>query len=112
MGRRFFAGAVFPALFLGATAADAAQSDFRKADPAAIGVSRVAIPEMANGSPGAGVIPVKIDLEGWKGTGGKQEAVIGPSGAAGGSPNGFLCLGDKDCYKKAEKTATAATAAK
>ena len=28
-------------------------------------------------------------------------------GAAGGSPNGFLCLGDKDCYKKAETAAAA-----
>ena len=108
LGRRAFAGAA--ALFLGATAAEAKPGDIRKADQSQIGVSRVTIAPMAQGSPGAGVIPVKVDTDGWKGTGGNQDAVIGPSGAAGGSPNGFLCLGDKDCYKKAEK-ATAARAA-
>ena len=102
MGRRAFASAVIPALFLGATAAEAAPGEIRKANQDSIGVSRVPIPDKAQGNTGAGVIPVKIDTAGWKGTGGKQEAVIGPSGAAGGSPNGFLCLGDKDCYKKAE----------
>ena len=105
--RRAFAGAAIPALFLGTTAAVAAPGDIRKADQSAIGVSRVTIPKKAQGAPGAGVIPVDIDTSGWKGMSGTQEAVIGPKGAAGGSPNGFLCLGDKDCYKKAEKASAA-----
>ena len=97
------AGAAIPALFLGVPAAYAAPGDIRKADQSKIGVSLVTIPKQAVGSPGAGVIPVELDVSGWKGTNGKQEAVIGPGGADGGSPNGVLCLGDKDCYKKAEK---------
>ena len=103
LGRRAFAGAVIPALFLGVVpAANAAPGDIRKANQDAIGVSRVTIPKKAEGNKGAGVIPVDIDTSGWKGISGKQESVIGPGGADGGSPNGFLCLGDRDCYKKAE----------
>ena len=105
--RRAFAGAAFPALFLGSAAANAAPGDIRKADQSAIGVSRVTIPKQAQGNPGAGVIPVEIDVSGWKGADGKQQSVVGPGGAEGGSPNGFLCLGDKDCYKKAEKAKAA-----
>lgn len=108
VGRRTFAGAVLPALLLGASAAEAAPGDIRKANQDAIGVSRVPIAPMAEGNKGAGVIPVKVDTAGWKGTSGTQEAVIGPNGAKGGSPNGFLCLGDKDCYKKAETADKAA----
>ena len=105
-------GAAIPAIFLGATAAEAAPGDIRKANQDAIGVSRVKIPAQAEGAKGAGVLPVKIDTAGWKGSSGKQEAVIGPSGAAGGSPNGFLCLGDRDCYKKSEQAAATAAAKK
>lgn len=109
IGRRAVATSI-PVLFLGAAAAEAVPGEIRKANPDAIGVSRVELPKQAAGNPGAGVLPVELDTAGWKGIGGGQTAVIGPSGAAGGSPNGFLCLGDKDCYKKSEKKKKAAAA--
>jgi len=65
--RRAFAGALIPALFLGANAAEAAfPGEIRKADQSAIGVSRVEIPAKGEGAPGAKIPSVPLDTSGWE----------------------------------------------
>jgi hypothetical protein len=62
----------------------------RAADQSKIGVSRVKVPKQGEGNIGAQIRPVKI-YTAWE----KKSAVIGPSGAEGGSPNGFFDGGEK-----------------
>jgi len=100
LGRRAFAGALIPALFLGANSANAAgmyAGEIRKADQTAIGVSQVEIPAKGEGNKGANIPSVPLDTSGWTAT-----SVIGPNGAKGNSgPNGFYAGGESPKEKNA-----------
>ena len=61
----------------------------RKANQDAIGVSRVPIPSKGEGNKGASIPSVKLDTS-WQ----TKTMVIGPDGAAGGSPKGFFDGGE------------------
>jgi len=94
--RRALTGALIPALFLGATSAEAAfPGEIRKADQSAIGVSRVAVPSQGEGAKGAGIPSVPLDTSGWK-----AESVWGVNGAKP-SANGFWAGGESQKEKDA-----------
>jgi len=96
LGRRAFAGALIPAVFLGAASAEAYSSaPIRKADQSLIGVSTVEIPAKGEGNKGAGQPPVPIDTS-WAG----KTSVWGPGGAVGNAgKNGFWAGGESQAEK-------------